>query len=156
VTVDRSAGEVAAWVEACGFLAIQAHGDESPELCASYGVPVVKALATRPGFRAEDAAPYRGFPILLDGHARGRRGGTGRPADWRVARELVDGGVRLLLAGGLGPGRLREAVEAVRPLAVDLNSGVEREPGVKDPRRIAAALRALDGLERRAPEERPW
>jgi phosphoribosylanthranilate isomerase len=154
VVSDRDAGEVARLVRDIGLTAIQAHGDESPETCRSYRVPVVKAVNTGGTFRAESLEPYREFAVLLDAPAGSRRGGTGRTADWTAAREAGERGYRVLLAGGLSPRNVAAAVRAVRPVAIDLNSGVETEPGIKDAARIRAALLALDALP--FTEEAPW
>lgn len=154
VVVDATPPAVRDWVAALGLTAIQAHGAESPEVCRAYGVPVVKAIPAGPGFPLERLQPYRGMPVLLDGEAGGRSGGTGRRADWDGARRAAAAGYRVLLAGGLGPENLRDAVERVAPIAVDLNSGVETAPGRKDPARITAALEALRNLE--APEASTW
>jgi phosphoribosylanthranilate isomerase len=137
-----------------GLTAIQAHGDESPEDCRAYGLPVVKAFNTGEGFRIEFLEPYRAFAVLLDARAGARRGGTGRRADWGAARAAGEAGHRVLLAGGLSPDTVAAAVRAVEPLGVDLNSGVESAPGIKDPARIRAAVRALDALP--FTEEAPW
>lgn len=156
VVVDAPVGTVRAWVATVGLTAIQAHGDEPPEACRAYGVPVVKAFPAGPGFDPSRLEPYREFPILLDGAAEGKRGGTGRPADWEGARRAVEAGFRVLLAGGLGPETVRPAVERVAPIAVDLNSGVETAPGRKDPARIAAALEALRDLAEPEASTWPW
>jgi len=141
-------------VETIGLTALQAHGDESPETCLAYGVPVVKAIPTGPGFRVSDLEPYAAFPILLDGYSPNARGGTGLRADWTLARDARESGYRVLLAGGLGPANVRDAVETVSPLGVDLNSGVERAPGVKDPLLVRRAIEALAEMD--PPEEATW
>lgn len=143
VTVNAAPGDVRAWVERIGLDAVQAHGEESAETCAAYGCPVVKALPAPPGFDPSVLEPYREFSVLLDGAAAGARGGTGRTADWEGARRAREAGFRVLLAGGLGPDNVAEAVRRVRPLGVDLNSGVETAPGIKSPEAIAAAVRAI-------------
>ena len=142
---------VRALVAEIGLTAIQAHGDETPEECADYGVPVVKAFGVGPDFDPATIEPFRAYVVLLDGVAGEARGGTGRRADWGIARRVVESGYRVLLAGGLAPENIVEAVETVEPLGIDLNSGVERAPGIKDPERLARALGALaqDGRRQR-------
>jgi len=154
VTADLDPEEARAAVRTIGLTAIQAHGSETPEVCRAYGLPVVKAFPAGNGFDPAALEPYREFPVLLDGSVRSADGGTGRTADWSAARRAVENGFRVLLAGGLSPENLREAVEAVRPRAVDLNSGVESAPGVKDPGRVRRALGLLTDLD--PPEEDAW
>jgi phosphoribosylanthranilate isomerase len=154
VVSGRDPEAVRRLVRKIGLTAVQAHGEESPEACRSYGVPVVKAFNTGDGFRTELLDPYREFAVLLDAPAGTLRGGTGRRADWEAARAAGEAGHRVLLAGGLSPGNLAAAVRAVEPLAVDLNSGVETAPGIKDAARIRDAVRALDALP--FSEEAPW
>lgn len=156
VVSNRDAGEVRRLVRDIGLTAIQAHGDESPEACRGYGVPVVKAVNTGEGFAVDALRPYREFAVLLDAPAGALRGGTGRPADWAAARAARDAGYRVLLAGGLSAANVAAAVRAVQPLAVDLNSGVETAPGIKDAVRIREAVRALDGLPFTEEASWPW
>lgn len=156
VVVDPGITQVLRWREAIGLTAIQAHGDETPETCRAYGPPVIKAIRTVPGMQAAAFHPWRAFPILLDAWSPQARGGTGQRADWDLARELVELGFRIVLAGGLGPENVREAVEAVGPVAVDINSGVESAPGVKDLDKVRRTLEALEDLDAPAPEDWPW
>ncbi len=143
VVVSEPPATVRALITEIGLTAIQAHGDETPEECAEYGVPVVKAFGVGPTFDPATIEPFGAHAVLLDGVAGEARGGTGRLADWEIARRLVESGYRVLLAGGLAPENLVEAVETVEPLGIDLNSGVERAPGIKDQDRLARALGAL-------------
>jgi phosphoribosylanthranilate isomerase len=154
VLVNRPPREVRALVQAIGLTAVQAHGDETPEECREYGLPVVKAVAAGEDFTWTRLAPYRDLPVLLDAASSGARGGTGETANWSEAARARREGYRILLAGGLGPGNLREAVRVVRPVAVDLNSGVEASPGVKDLDRIRACMERFAGWG--PPEEAKW
>lgn len=154
VVVNRPVEAVRALVEKIGLTAVQAHGEEPVEDCRAYGVPTVKVFRTAADFEVEDLAPFRDFPVFLDGYAPGARGGTGVRADWSAARAAVEAGYRVLLAGGLGPDSVAEAVRTVGPVAVDLNSGVESEPGRKDPALIRAAVHALETFD--DGEEFPW
>jgi phosphoribosylanthranilate isomerase len=129
-----------------GVGAVQLHGAESPEYCASVGWPVtIKALRVGEGFRAESAGAYGTDAVLLDAYVAGEWGGTGRTFDWSVAREVRELVPRLILAGGLTAENVAAAVRAVRPFAVDACSGVEAAPGRKDAalvRRFVAAVRS--------------
>jgi phosphoribosylanthranilate isomerase len=94
---------------------------------------------------APDALPECEL-LLVDSLSGGRWGGTGEVADWEAARRLVETcGRRILLAGGLRPDNVADAIRTVQPYGVDVSSGVEREPGIKDPDKIAAFLRAAKG-----------
>jgi len=119
--------------------AVQLHGDETPEFAASIAAPVIKALAV------ERAGGWpAGTTLLLDAHDPVKRGGTGRVIDWSAAA-AVAARRRVLLAGGLTPENIADAIARVRPFGVDVSSGVERAPGIKDPARIRALFEAIDG-----------
>jgi phosphoribosylanthranilate isomerase len=132
VFVNRNAEEVVQTVEDCGLDLIQLHGDESPEYCLRFPPKrVIKAVFLRapeelPAF---DAYEVRAF--LMDTRDAGRYGGTGKRADWELATRLGKSHP-LILAGGLDIGNIGEALSAVAPGAVDINSGCERTPGIKD------------------------
>lgn len=136
VFVDRPAEEVNALAEAAGLDAVQLHGREAPALCAAVRHPVIKAI------RAEDEAELDAYEVaayLLDAHLPGASGGTGLQADWELAARLATR-VPLVLAGGLGAENAREAAAKVRPWALDLCSGVEAAPGIKDVDKLARLL----------------
>jgi phosphoribosylanthranilate isomerase len=122
-----------------GLGAVQLHGDETPEFAARMGAPVIKALAVD---RA--AAWPAGTTLLLDAHDPVRRGGTGLTIDWTAAARLA-AARRVLLAGGLTPENVADAIACVRPFGIDVSSGVERAPGVKDHQRIRALFEAVHG-----------
>ncbi|HZY34644.1 MAG TPA: phosphoribosylanthranilate isomerase [Rhodanobacter sp.] len=122
---------------------LQFHGDESDGWCAQFGRPFLKAIAMGEGAAA--LSRLHDYPrasgLLLDGHAAGEAGGSGKVFDWSL---LPDGLAQpLILAGGLHAGNVGDAVRAARPWAVDVASGVESAPGVKDPMRLAAFIRAV-------------
>ena len=127
---------------------IQLHGDEGPAFCQEAarrtGCKVIKALRVRSGADIRAAEAYRTDFHLLDAHRPGTPGGTGESFDW----ELLAGRrseVPLILAGGLTPENVAEGVAAARPFAVDVASGVEAEPGVKD---HALMARFVDSAQR--------
>ncbi|HET9234944.1 MAG TPA: phosphoribosylanthranilate isomerase [Candidatus Eisenbacteria bacterium] len=154
VVRDLGASELEALVSSAKLTALQLHGNESPELCARLSVRAVKAFAAGRGFDVQVLTPFRDVPVLLDGGTQTGEGGTGQTADWEVARAAREHGFHVLLAGGLGPQNVEQAVLDVRPVAVDLNSAVEIAPGVKDPRLITDALRALARFD--LPEVTTW
>jgi phosphoribosylanthranilate isomerase len=131
VFADATSREIESVARDAGLDVVQLHGDESPETCARLGVPWYKALRVDDRFRPEDALRYGRELFLLDGHRPGTLGGTGRAFDWSLARRASAHG-RVILAGGLGPENVEAAIAAARPFAVDVNSGVESSPGVKD------------------------
>jgi phosphoribosylanthranilate isomerase len=146
VFVDPTRDEVLRAIDQSGVGVAQLHGDEPPELCASLPVPVLKAIRlTGPQALAQLAA-YEVQAFLLDAPSAGY-GGSGTTCDWSlaaaVARELS-----VVLAGGLGPDNVAEAVRIVRPWAVDVASGVESAPGVKDEERMKRFVeRAKEAVE---------
>ncbi len=135
IFVDADRAEIERVIAAVGLDAIQLHGDEPPEDCAGFAVPVIKAIRVGDDVASVAAIAERyardGVDhVLLDG----ARGGSGVAFDWRRALGVAPG--RLFLAGGLRPENVAEAVRLVRPYAVDTASGVESSPGRKDPRRV--------------------
>jgi len=118
--------------------AVQLHGDESIAFAESLRQPVIRALTL--GDRI-DEWPAR-MRVLLDAHDPARRGGTGRTIDWTAAA-VVATTRPILLAGGITPENVAEAVARVRPFGIDVSSGVERSPGIKDHDKIRALFEAL-------------
>lgn len=149
VFVNEAADTIRTLVRECGLTAVQLHGDEPPEACSGYGVPIIKALRVRGPEDVERARSYVGVgdvaALLLDGAAPGY-GGGGVGFDWSLVARLVDAGVPVLVAGGLHPGNVQEAVRATRPYGVDVASGVEASPGIKDADAVRAFVRAVRTL----------
>jgi len=140
VFVNPSRDEVLRAVEASGVTVVQLHGDEPPELCASLPFPVLKAIRVSGPASLAALASYEVHGFLLDAPSQGY-GGSGTAFDWALAAEAA-AAVPLLLAGGLGPENVREAIRAVRPWGVDVASGVESSPGVKDPEKLRRFIEA--------------
>jgi phosphoribosylanthranilate isomerase len=125
---------------------VQLHGAESPEEVDALARThlVIKAVQVKRGFRLASLARYRRADgILLDGFTRGLHGGTGRTLDWNLARVARRYG-RIILAGGLTPENIAEAIRVAEPYAVDVASGVEARPGRKDPARLRALFAAVE------------
>jgi phosphoribosylanthranilate isomerase len=138
VFVNQAPDEVKRIADAARLTTIQLHGDEDAAGYAECGRHIVKALPVGPGFSlsAVEDLPA-GVTVLLDAHDPIRRGGTGRPVEWTVAAAAAR--VRpIVLSGGLTPENVQQAIAAVEPFAVDVSSGVESSPGVKDPARLRA------------------
>jgi phosphoribosylanthranilate isomerase len=143
VFVNPTLGQLAAAAEDESLTMVQLHGDEGPAFCREAarrtGCKVIKALRVRSAADILGAEAYRTDYHLLDAHRPGTPGGTGESFDW----ELLAGRrseVPLILAGGLTPENVADGVVAARPFAVDVASGVEAEPGVKDHELMAAFL----------------
>lgn len=152
VFADEPRDRVLDIVSATGIRMAQFHGDETPEYCASFGpFSVMKAFRVRSPFGVDDVAAYHTDMILLDTYHPTQSGGTGQTFDWSLA-EPVAREFRVMLAGGLNPDNVARAVEAVRPYGVDAGSGVEAEPGIKDPGRLAAFFRGLEQAGHLAPK----
>lgn len=139
VFVDASTDEVAAAVKAARLTAVQLHGDEDATGYRACGAPVIKAITLETGNDVDRAANLPDeVTVLVDASDPIRRGGTGRTVSWSLAAALARRRP-ILLAGGLTPANVADALDQVRPWGIDVSSGVERAPGVKD----AEAIRAL-------------
>ena len=124
---------------------LQFHGDESVQQCEAFGRPYIKALRVKAG--DDIAAQVARYPsaqgILLDAYVEGVPGGTGEAFDWSLIPQALS--KPLILAGGLRPDNVAEAVSRVRPYAVDVSGGVEANKGVKDVEKVGAFIRAARG-----------
>jgi phosphoribosylanthranilate isomerase len=114
-----------------GIQAVQFHGDESPEFCQRFGGRVIKAFQVKDKESLKNMAHYRVGAFLLDSYKDGVRGGTGVTFDWHLAVVAKTFG-KVILAGGLTPENVAEAVKLVQPYGVDVAGGVEKEKGIKD------------------------
>jgi len=143
VFVNRDVEEVRAIQKICRLDFLQFHGDESPSYCRAFPSSIlIKAVSGEQEANPELLQDYPVRAFLVDGRTRGLRGGTGKTADWSAARE-IGRRFRLILAGGLHPGNIEDALRSVRPDAVDIASGVERSPGCKDHGRMQELIRAV-------------
>lgn len=143
VVVNEPLERLRALVDGVRLDAVQLHGDEPPEYCATvaaWGVPVIKAVPVAGPLDLVRLAAYRAAAILLDAHRRGQRGGTGQPFDWRLAVPAAQV-LRVILSGGLRPETVAEGIRVVRPYGVDVSSGVETD-GRKDPAKMTAFVAA--------------
>jgi len=137
-------------VQAAGLSHVQLHGDEGPSFCSEVarrtGAKVIKAVRVQSRATLQAAAAFHTDFLLLDAHVEGVPGGTGRTIDWQLVRgaKLV---APIILSGGLTPDNVAAAIAATKPYAVDVASGTESSPGLKDPARLQAfheAVRAAD------------
>jgi phosphoribosylanthranilate isomerase len=133
-------------LEVSGAQLAQLHGDEDAAYCEAVGAErVIKALRVGEGFDVRQVLTYPAWAILLDAFDKNLYGGTGKTANWEVAREAAKL-TRLFLAGGLSPENIAEAIQAVQPFAVDVNSGVESAPGVKDANRLKLLKQEMETI----------
>jgi phosphoribosylanthranilate isomerase len=159
VFVNETAGRIGEIVEEAGLTAVQLHGDETPDLVdrVAQQVARVRPLRVIPALsmeRIRHMAMVDGliikFPpfidtLLVDSAGQGKRGGTGETWDWELGKavvELLGNMVQVVVAGGLTPANVRDAIRTLRPWGVDVVSGVEREPGNKDHEKIRAFVKA--------------
>jgi len=152
VFVDAPRDEMARIADDVGLDLLQLHGEEPVEALAGLSRPALKAVRVGKQFSPDDALRYARLAhgVVVDTRLPGETqlpGGTGVPFDWSLVRDLSDRVDFLMLAGGLTPENVGEAVRAVRPHAVDVSSGVERMPGRKDPARVKAFVDAARAVE---------
>ncbi|MEP0548419.1 MAG: phosphoribosylanthranilate isomerase [Rhodothermales bacterium] len=137
VFVNENAETINARCAEVGFTLAQLHGHETPETVAAVEVPTIKSFRVQHDASSEQLRalmlPYAGIAdfFLLDTHKTSLWGGTGESFNWRLARDLA-GEFPLFLAGGIDAANVQEAIDTMRPFAVDLSSSVESAPGVKD------------------------
>lgn len=136
VFVNKSAEKIQEVAEFCHLDVVQLHGDESPELAGKLkGLEIWKAFAVNSEAELNIAEEFPADAILLDSADGRQRGGTGKECDWRLAAELSKKR-RVILAGGINSENIQRAVEEVKPAIIDVNSGVEIAPGIKDKTKI--------------------
>ena len=140
--LDQDRSEIERVTAAVPLDILQFHGSETEQECSVFRLPWLKAVAMEDAdsvIRAE-----RDFPgaagLLLDSHSKGKRGGSGQLFDWSLVRPAMK---PIWLAGGLNADNVKQAIHTVRPYAVDVSSGVETEPGIKDSSRINAFVKAV-------------
>lgn len=142
--VNAPATDVWRVLDAIPLGLLQFHGDEPGHVCAEFGMPYVKAVRMAEGvdLAAASAAHPGARGLLLDTYVKGLPGGTGQVFDW--GRVPAHRSLPLVLAGGLNPGNVAEAIARTRPYAVDVSGGVETAPGIKDAALMAAFMRGVN------------
>ncbi len=142
VFVNPEAEHVRQAIAECGLDTLQFHGEEPSDFCTQFGLKVIKA------FRVSDAGSLPGLlgyatdAWLLDSYVPAQHGGTGKGFNWDLAIQAKAHGRPIILAGGLTPDNVTEAVRRVCPFAVDVSSGVESAPGEKDAAKVRAFITA--------------
>ena len=135
VFVNERRENILETIQRSGIRCLQLHGEESPEETDGFPLPVCKGFRVSAAFRSELLSRYHTAAYVLDAFVEGMRGGTGNVFDWSVALEAKRFG-RIILSGGLSPQNVAVAVRTVNPYAIDVNSGVESTPGVKDKEKL--------------------
>lgn len=140
--LNQSESTIKAVIKEVSLDVLQFHGSETEQYCKAFGVPYLKAVAMVDGQSARQAE--RDYPgamgLLLDSHTVGKPGGSGKVFDWTMTRPLSK---PVWLAGGLNAANVGPAIRTVKPFAVDVSSGVEASPGIKDSARINAFVLAV-------------
>jgi phosphoribosylanthranilate isomerase len=152
VFVDADLEEIRAVAELAGTRCVQLHGHTSPETCTELTrqFRVIRAFSTGMKFRPQNVAAYPQCDVLLDAYHADLRGGTGQTCDWSAARATLPFTRCLILSGGLNAQNVGDAIAAVTPHAVDVCSGVESSPGVKDHQALKKFVAAVRAAERDA------
>jgi phosphoribosylanthranilate isomerase len=146
VVADAEHDEILELIEETGVRCMQLHGNESPKQLAKFPVPVYKSFRVDKEFNLETLQQYKGSAYLLDSHVDGTLGGTGKTFDWDIAVKAKAYG-RIILAGGLNPENILDAIQMVQPYAVDVNSGVESAPGKKDRNKLERLFKTIRSLQ---------
>jgi|TARA_B100001059_G_C17812141_1_gene572947 phosphoribosylanthranilate isomerase len=145
--VNESAEEINRVLSICPFDLLQFHGDESPEFCRQFNRPYMKAIRVRSADDIHSAVQQ--YPdtkaLLLDAYVENLPGGTGQAFDWRLIPQLS---VPWVLAGGLNSTNVADAINQVKPFAVDISGGVEASKGIKDRKKIQEFISEVRNVER--------
>ena len=136
VFVNAIRQEIESTLAECRLTALQFHGDEPPGFCRQFAARTIKAIRVQDEDSLRAAVEYDVDALLLDTYTETERGGTGRTFDWSIAVRAKEIGLPIVLSGGLTAANVQEAIRKVRPYAVDVSSGVESEPGRKDPEKL--------------------
>ncbi len=152
VTVNLPVEEIQRVMVESGCRAVQIHGDITDHALSTLTYPTIKACSIA---GSDDLAPLANYPsacaFLLDTKKHGQHGGTGETFDWALARQARDFGHPIILAGGLTPENIIEAIHAASPYAVDVNSGIEHSPGHKDPERMRTLFHTIRACNEQLP-----
>jgi phosphoribosylanthranilate isomerase len=152
VFVNQTLDEVADAVDRCHLTIVQLHGDEGPayarEAARRTGAKVMKAVRVRNAASLTDLQRFHTDYHLLDAYSPRKPGGTGETFDWEIAARHPSS-PPVVLSGGLTPDNVGEAIEVARPFAVDVASGTEAAPGVKDPAKLTAFAQAVEAADAR-------
>lgn len=142
VFVDEDLNTVKQYSETLNLSAVQLHGNESPDYCSKISRPVIKAIRIKSPESLHIIGKYDVWAYLCDAFQPGVPGGTGKSIDASILCPYIKDH-RIFLAGGLTPGNISGILEIIHPFAVDVSTGVEISPGIKDPKKVKAFIRAV-------------
>ncbi len=142
VFVNETSDKINRIAEQCKLNSIQLHGEESPALCRRVKRKVIKAFRVKNADSLKSIASYDVSGFLLDSYNGGSKGGTGQVFDWNLALRVKKQGP-VILAGGLNPYNVFTAIHRVKPYGVDVCSGVEKSPGIKDHEKIREFIKSV-------------
>ena len=145
VFVNEDKNKILDIINYCGIDNVQLHGDENPETCRMFMPRTIKALKMKDDSSIEQCDRYKETvkALLLDTYSKTAEGGTGKTFNWDLAVKAKKFGIPVILAGGITPANIKDAIEKVQPYAIDLSSGVEERPGKKDHSLIKEFFRKL-------------
>lgn len=148
VFVNESRNTIIETARIAGLDTIQLHGNETPQFCNDIPFPVIKSFSIQPDSDISELNNFKVQGILLDTWSGQMYGGSGKTFDWNIAKKACEQFDNIILAGGLGPANLEDALRSVGPYAVDLNSGVEIMPGIKNPHKIRDAVKIVRNMKK--------
>jgi phosphoribosylanthranilate isomerase len=140
VFVDETADQINKIADYCNLDMVQLHGDESPTFCKKIRRRVIKAFRVKDMQSVKNISNFQVSGFILDTFSESLHGGTGKVFDWNLALPAKKFGP-VIIAGGVTPNNVRQAIQRVRPYGVDVCSGVESEPGIKDHKKIRVFLK---------------
>ena len=145
VFVNATPDYINSVVKRCKLNGIQLHGSEPPEFCTQFSLPTIKAIPVREHSDITAIPKYKGCVngILLDTKAENVHGGTGKTFDWGLALEAKEYDTPLILSGGINAKNIEKALKMVAPYGIDICSGVEKEPGIKDYNKMQELIGAI-------------
>lgn len=141
--VDESPPAVRRVIKECRLDALQFHGNESPDYCRQFSLKIIKAFRIKNGNSLKAIPHYQVDAYLLDTYVEGTSGGTGESFNWDLALRAKEFSRPIILAGGLGPDNVAEAIRRVRPYGIDVSTGIEAEPGKKDHKKMKEFMKIV-------------
>lgn len=144
VFVNETLGKVKGIISRCNLDTLQFHGNELPSYCGNFREKVIKSFQIKDGQGLPLLSSYSVDAFLLDTYVDDLPGGTGKTFNWKIAKQ-ANGYGTVILSGGLNPENVAQAIKEAQPYAVDVASGIETEPGKKDPDKLKAFMEAIAG-----------
>jgi len=156
IFVNEQPAKIRKIMDFCGLDLLQLHGNESVSACSELAPRVIKAFRVQGEESLLHIADFKNHvrAILLDAYQEGLNGGTGKTFDWRLALKAKKTSIPLVLSGGLGFDNIEEALERVNPFAIDISSGIEKRPGIKDHGRMRILMDKIKNYERKGTAHR--